>query len=90
MSIPAPAQRRKLYRSRKDEKIAGVCGGLAEYLEIDSTIVRLAWLAAALVIGWGIFAYIIAWIVIPNEPEFRPAVASATSPGPNPQPAPNS
>jgi phage shock protein C len=85
MSVPAPARPKKLYRSRKDEKIAGVCGGLAEYLEVDSTVIRLAWLAAALLIGWGIIAYIIAWIVIPNEPEHLLAVSPAL--GANPQPA---
>ncbi len=60
---------RRLMRSRKDEKIAGVCGGLAEYLEVDSTLVRLIWLAAALFVGWGAIAYLIAWIIIPREPE---------------------
>ena len=56
-------------RSRTDEKIAGVCGGFAEYLEIDSTLVRLIWLALLFLGGWGLIAYFVAWIVMPLEPE---------------------
>ena len=57
---------KKLYRSRKDTKIAGVCGGIAEYFNIDSNIIRLL---AVLTIfgGGGIIAYIIAWIILPLE-----------------------
>ena len=57
---------KKIYLSSTDKKIAGVCGGLGEYFEIDSTIVRIIWLAAAFCAGGGILAYIIAWAVIPN------------------------
>ena len=58
---------KKLYRSRKDTKIAGVCGGIAEYFNVDSNIIRLL---AVLTIfgGGGIIAYIIAWIIVPLEP----------------------
>lgn len=59
---------KKLYRSRKDYMIGGVCGGLGEYFDIDPTIIRLI-AALALFIGGGIIVYIIAWIVIPLEPE---------------------
>ena len=57
--------KKKLYRSTRDKKIAGVCGGIAEYLDVDSTIVRL--IAIALVFGWGtgLLAYIIAAIIMP-------------------------
>ena len=55
---------KKLFISETDRKIGGVCGGIVEYLDIDSTIVRLAWLIAVLCLGTGILAYIIAWIVI--------------------------
>ena len=78
MGVPAAARHPRLYRSRTDEKIAGVCGGLADYLDIDSTLVRLIWLAAALLAGWGVLAYIIAWIVIPEEP-LRASVASTVA-----------
>jgi phage shock protein C len=60
---------KKLYRSRKDYMIGGVCGGIAEYFEIDSTLVRLLAVLVVLLGGAGIVAYIIAWIVIPKNPE---------------------
>ena len=57
---------KKLYRSKTDKKICGVCGGLGEYFNVDSTIIRLV---AVLLIFMevGILAYIIAAIVIPEE-----------------------
>ena len=57
--------KKKLYRSTKDKKIAGVCGGIAEYLNVDSTIVRL--ICIALIFGWGtgLLAYIVAALVMP-------------------------
>jgi phage shock protein C len=58
--------RNHLYRSVKDRKIAGVAGGIGEYLEIDPAIVRLVWLLAILFGGAGFLAYLIAWIVIPE------------------------
>ena len=60
---------KKLYRSRKDEKIAGVCGGIANYLKIDSSIVRLIWALAILCAGTGVLAYIVCAFIIPEEPE---------------------
>lgn len=60
---------KKLYRSNIDKKLCGVCGGLAEYFEIDPTLVRLAWVLFALCVGCGILAYIIAAIVIPKRPD---------------------
>ncbi|HBY57817.1 MAG TPA: stress-responsive transcriptional regulator [Candidatus Atribacteria bacterium] len=60
---------KKLYRSRKDYMIAGVCGGIAEYFDIDSTLVRLMAVLIVLLGGAGVVAYIIAWIVIPKNPE---------------------
>ena len=59
---------KKLYRSTTDKKIAGVCGGLAQYLNIDSTIVRLIWLLLIFFAGCGLLAYLIAALVIPNPP----------------------
>ena len=58
---------KRLFRSRKDRKIGGVCGGLAEYFNIDPTIVRLGWLIAIFCWGGGLIAYLIALIVIPSE-----------------------
>ena len=59
---------KKLYRSRKNRVIAGICGGLAEYFDIDLIIVRLITLILVLSFGAGLIAYIIAWIVVPEEP----------------------
>ncbi len=59
---------KKLYRSKKDRKISGVCGGLAEYLNIDPTIIRLIWIFFCF-FGAGILAYIIAALVIPEAAE---------------------
>jgi len=60
---------KKLYRSRNNRLIAGVCGGLAEYFDIDLIIVRLITLILVLSFGAGLIAYIIAWIVVPEEPD---------------------
>ena len=59
---------KRLYRSRTDKKIAGVCGGLGKYFNIDPTIVRIV--CVILMLGWGIglFTYVIAAFVIPEEP----------------------
>ncbi len=65
-----PQPRRKLMRSRVDRKIAGVCGGMADYFDVDPTLVRVLWLIVTLFsCGLGLLAYIIAWIVMPEEPE---------------------
>ncbi len=64
----APDAPRRLYRSRTDRSIAGVCGGLAAYFNLDPTLVRLATLLLILFGGLSIWVYIILWIVIPEEP----------------------
>ncbi|MCT4564248.1 MAG: PspC domain-containing protein [Maledivibacter sp.] len=60
--------KKKLYRSEIDSKIAGVCGGIAEYFDIDPTLVRLGWILFVLLGGSGILGYIIAWLIIPQRP----------------------
>jgi phage shock protein PspC (stress-responsive transcriptional regulator) len=60
---------KKLYRSKKNRKIAGVCGGIAEYFDIDPIIIRLITLILVLSAGGGLIAYIIACIVVLEEPE---------------------
>ncbi|MBC1394173.1 PspC domain-containing protein [Listeria innocua] len=57
---------KKLYKSSSQKMIAGVCGGLAEYIGIEVTIVRLIWVAATLFFGSGILLYILAAIIIPK------------------------
>lgn len=59
----------RLYRSRTDQMIGGVCGGLAEYLKIDSTLIRLFFVLLALGSGVGLALYLILWIIIPYEGE---------------------
>lgn len=59
-------QNKKLTKSRNDRKLCGVCGGLAEYLNLDSTIVRLIWLLLVFFAGTGILAYLIAALVMPE------------------------
>ena len=61
--------KKKLYRSKKDKMIAGVCGGIAEYFDVDSTLVRLLTVIFVLLGGAGVVVYIIAWIIIPQTPE---------------------
>ena len=67
--------KKRLYRSRKDKRIAGVCGGIADYLAIDPTLVRILWVLLALAGGPGVLLYIIMAVVIPEEPEFLQATA---------------
>lgn len=58
---------KKLYLSTTDKKLAGVCGGIAEYFNIDSTIVRLLWVICAFAFGCGILAYIVCALIIPRD-----------------------
>jgi phage shock protein C len=73
MSVPVQMPQKKLARSRTDKKIAGVCGGFAEYLDMDVTLVRLLWIMLVFVGGWGAIGYLVAWIIMPEEPAFSPA-----------------
>jgi phage shock protein C len=57
-------------RSRRNRKIAGVCSGVAEYLALDTNLVRLVWLLCVLLGGTGLLAYIVAWIIMPQEPDY--------------------
>lgn len=59
---------KRLYRSREDRVIAGVCGGLAEYFNLDPSLVRLIWALVAIAGGVGIPLYILAWILVPEAP----------------------
>ena len=59
---------KRLYRSRNDRKLAGVCGGIAEYYGWDPTLVRIAWIVLTLLGGSGILIYLIMWLVMPEAP----------------------
>lgn len=61
---------KRLYKSNANKMIDGVCGGIAEYCNIDPTFVRLGWVAFCALGGSGILAYIIAAIIIPRNPEY--------------------
>jgi phage shock protein PspC (stress-responsive transcriptional regulator) len=65
----------QLVRSRSDRRIAGVCGGLARYFGIDPVLVRIAFVITAFM-GFGILAYIVLWIALPEGEPGEPAVAS--------------
>ena len=58
---------KKLYLSDTDKKIGGVCGGLAQYFDIDPIIVRIIWFVAAFFYGIGIIPYLAFWIIVPRE-----------------------
>jgi phage shock protein C len=58
---------KQLQLSTQDKKIAGVCGGIAEYFDIDPTLVRILWVVVTLMGGAGVFLYIIAWILMPSR-----------------------
>jgi phage shock protein PspC (stress-responsive transcriptional regulator) len=64
-AAPAP---KRLTRSTTNKKIAGVCGGLAEYFDLDPTLVRIVWLLLVLFAGTGVLAYLILWIALPPAP----------------------
>ena len=68
MSETADKEVKRLYRSKKDRMLGGVCGGIAEYFVLDPALVRVGWLIFTLMGGSGILAYIFCWIIIPNNP----------------------
>ena len=61
---------KKLYRSKTDYKLMGVCGGLAKYLDLDSTVIRVVWIIISLMGGLGLLAYIACSLIIPQEPDY--------------------
>lgn len=66
------AKVKRLYRSRKNRILGGVCGGLGDYFDVDPTLIRLVWVVLTLAsLGIGILAYLIAWFIIPRNPKHR-------------------
>lgn len=59
--------KKRLYRSSREKMICGVCGGIAEYFDVDPTIIRLIWVLLSFCFGCGILAYIVAAIIIPKD-----------------------
>jgi phage shock protein C len=64
---------KRLHRSRTERMIAGVCGGIAEYLDVDPTIVRVIWVLVAFLAGFGVLLYLIMWIIMPLDLPEPPA-----------------
>lgn len=81
---PAPLpDRRRLTRSATDRRIAGVCGGLAEYFGVDPTPIRLLWVILSILCGaviGGVIAYLIAWLIIPRPHDVVISPAAPVSP----------
>jgi phage shock protein C len=65
---------RKLYRSRNERMVAGVCGGLAEYLNVDATLIRVIFLLLAVFGGSGLVIYLAMWILVPDASKAPPMV----------------
>ncbi len=61
-------QTKRLYRSRQESMLGGVCGGLADYLGLDPTVVRLVFLLLFFLGGQGLLIYLIMWLIVPEEP----------------------
>ena len=61
--------KKRLYRSKKERMIAGVCGGIAEYFDVDPTLIRLLWVLVTIFTGFapGVIAYLIAWVIVPEK-----------------------
>jgi phage shock protein C len=74
----APAPVKRLMRSSTDKKLGGVCAGLAEYFDVDPTLIRVVWLIALFCGGVGLLLYIILWIVLPLAPRATAVMHTTT------------
>src|SRR5262245_1763918 len=75
-AAPRPTEQHRLTRIREGKRIAGVCGGIARYLELDTTLVRIVWILLTIFPPLpGVIAYIVCWIVMPQDPprELQPS-----------------
>lgn len=59
---------KRLYRSRTNRVLGGVCGGIGNYMNVDPVLIRVAWVVGFFALGLGFLAYLISWIIIPDEP----------------------
>jgi phage shock protein C len=78
VGVGKPFAEKKLLRSRADRKVAGVCAGLGGYIGLDILVVRLIWAFVTLATGIfpGVVVYVLAWIIVPEENESAPMVAT--------------
>lgn len=76
--VGIPPTPKKLTRFRAEKKIAGVCAGLAQYFDLDVSLVRILCIFIALATGVcpGVVTYLLAWIIVPAEPELKPVIAA--------------
>jgi phage shock protein C len=72
---------RPLMLDKRNGKIAGVCAGFARYLDVDVTLVRVVWLATAVMTGVGFLAYLAAWLITPSDHGMEPAPTYVEQPG---------
>ncbi len=63
--------KKRLYKIEEGKKLCGVCGGIAEYFDVDPTLIRLLWVVLVLCAGTGILAYIVAALIMPNKSEIK-------------------
>ena len=71
---------RKLYRSRTERMVAGVCGGLAEYFNVDTTVIRVLFLVITLFGGAGLVVYVVMWILVPDASKAPPTTSAPPPP----------
>jgi phage shock protein C len=84
-AVPGSRVSPRLMRTRYDKKIAGVCGGMGKYLDMDPTLMRVLWLLLLFALPpAGLIGYIAAWIVMPKEPEVYPPVVAPQTSAPYP------
>jgi len=78
---------RRLYRSTKDKKLAGICGGLGEYMNADSNMIRLVFILLLLITGFFPFGltYIVAWIILPEDVMLKEEAAKGSDVKPKPK-----
>ncbi|MDK2917009.1 MAG: hypothetical protein PWR25_1566 [Euryarchaeota archaeon] len=79
MSAPGIIMAKRLYRSTTDRWVAGICGGIGEYLEIDPNVIRAIWVIVTVLTGFlpGIIIYILLWLILPEQGRARPVGATA-------------
>jgi len=70
---------KRLFRSKKEQMLGGICGGLAEYIDVDPSIIRLVFVVL-IVLSWGLFlfVYIAAWVIVPVSPEESTSQTTST------------
>jgi phage shock protein C len=73
-------EQKRLYRSRKDRMVGGVCAGLAEYFHTDSTVIRLLFALGTLLHGIGLIVYLVLWLVTPEAPLVESSVLPVPAP----------